>query len=73
MKVREDVVLSSGRVIAHSPESNGAQRATPTSGPAEMTDDEWDEYCAIIRRIPNRSKEYIEQFTSSGQKVAAVK
>lgn len=43
------VLLSSGRTIAHSPLANGAIQATPTTGPAELTDQEWEEYRMVIR------------------------
>jgi hypothetical protein len=43
-----DIQLSTGRVVKHSPEPNGSQLATPTPGPAEMTEAEWDEYCAVL-------------------------
>jgi hypothetical protein len=46
--VRENVTLSSGRVIAHAREPNGSQLATPTTGSYAMTDDEWLEYVSII-------------------------
>jgi hypothetical protein len=45
--VRENVTLSSGRVIAHTREPNGSQLATPTTGSNAMTDDEWLEYVSI--------------------------
>lgn len=47
-KVHADVTLSSGRVIRHERMENGAQMATPTTGPEEMTDAEWTEYVSII-------------------------
>ena len=43
-----DIQLSTGRVVKHSPEPDGSQLATPTPGPVEMTDAEWDEYCAVL-------------------------
>ena len=43
-----DIQLSTGRIVKHSPEPNGSQLATPTPGPAEMTEAEWDEYCAVL-------------------------
>jgi hypothetical protein len=46
--VHENVTLSSGRVIAHERMENGAQMATPTTGPVEMTEAEWREYVSII-------------------------
>jgi hypothetical protein len=46
--VRENVTLSSGRIIAHTREPNGSQLATPTTGSVEMTNDEWLEYVSII-------------------------
>lgn len=48
MTIRENVLLSSGRVIGHELMENGAQLATPLTGSVEMTDDEWREYCSII-------------------------
>lgn len=47
-KVHPDVALSSGRVIAHERMENGAQMATPTTGPEAMTESEWTEYVSII-------------------------
>lgn len=49
MNLRENITLSTGRVIAHEAMPNGAQMATPTTGSLEMTNDEWIEYCQIIR------------------------
>ena len=40
--------LSSGRTIRHVRESNGSQRAIPTTGPVEMTEAEWREYRAAL-------------------------
>jgi hypothetical protein len=48
MKTTENILLSSGRVIAHERQANGSQLATPTTGSYEMTNDEWVEYCKII-------------------------
>ncbi len=48
MDIRSDITLSSGRTVRHSRMANGAQRVTPTTGPEELTEAEWDEYCAII-------------------------
>ena len=45
--VRENVTLSSGRVIAHTREPNGSQLATTTTGSYAMTNDEWLEYVSI--------------------------
>lgn len=39
------VLLASGRLIIHTREPNGSQRAYPSTGPAEMTEAEWQEYC----------------------------
>ena len=47
-QVREDIKLSTGRVVKHSKMDNGAQLATPTPGSYEMTNSEWLEYCSII-------------------------
>lgn len=49
MNLRENITLSTGRVIAHEAMPNGAQMATSTTGDDEMTNDEWIEYCQIIR------------------------
>jgi len=38
------VTLASGRVVVHTREPNGAQRATPTPGAYAMTPAEWAEY-----------------------------
>ena len=45
---RENITLSSGRVIGHEWHENGYQVATPLSGAPEMTDAEWLEYVALI-------------------------
>jgi hypothetical protein len=45
--VHPNVTLSTGRVIAHERMENGAQMATPTTGPVEMTEAEWLEYVAL--------------------------
>ena len=47
--VTPNITLSTGRTITHSRMANGAQFAQPTTGPVEMTDAEWDEYCTILR------------------------
>lgn len=44
------IPLSSGRMIAHVAEGNNTQRAFPTTGPDEMTAEEWNEYVAIMVR-----------------------
>ena len=48
-KLRENIPLSTGRIVIHTHMSNGAQLATPTPGALEMTNEEWCEYCEIIR------------------------
>lgn len=50
-KLRAPVTLSTGRIVIHTREPNGCQLATPTPGSYEMTNDEWEEYCEIIRAI----------------------
>jgi hypothetical protein len=50
--VSASVVLCSGRTIAHTEEPNGSQRATPTTGPEEMTESEWQEYCQAVLPRP---------------------
>ena len=45
------VALSTGRIVIHTPEPNGAELATPTPGPVEMTPAEWEEYCAMRAAI----------------------
>lgn len=52
LSIWPDVPLSTGRIMQHKREANGAQFVTPDRGPSEMTQSEWDEYCAIIRN-PN--------------------
>lgn len=42
------ILLKSGRLIVHHLYGNGAQRAVPATGRAEMTEDEWDDYCAKL-------------------------
>jgi len=42
---RSPITLSTGRIVEHKRLSNDAQEAYPTSGPEELTDDEWIEYC----------------------------
>ena len=46
--LRNDIKLSTGRVVKHTRMDNGAQLATPTPGNYEMTNSEWLEYCSII-------------------------
>ncbi len=46
---KPSVALSSGRTIAHKRTENGAWDASPTTGPSELTEGEWEEYCAIVR------------------------
>jgi hypothetical protein len=48
MQVRENILLSSGRVIGHQRQENGSQLATPLTGNYELTNEEWIEYCSII-------------------------
>lgn len=48
MNLRENIALSSGRVITHTREPNGSQLATPITGNYAMTNAEWAEYCKII-------------------------
>ncbi len=48
-KPSPDVSLSSGRIVRHVRQVNGSQLATPTTGPDEMTDAEWEEYANVIR------------------------
>lgn len=47
-EVRQDIKLSTGRIIRHTRMPNGAQDATPTTGDIAMTHAEWAEYCAIV-------------------------
>jgi len=44
------MLLSTGRVVLHSPQANGSQLATPTPGPYDMTEQEWLEYCDRVRK-----------------------
>jgi len=46
--LRNDITLSTGRIVKHSLQENGSQLATPTPGNYEMTNQEWLEYCNII-------------------------
>jgi len=46
--LRNDITLSTGRIVKHTLMKNGAQLATPTPGSYEMTNQEWLEYCNII-------------------------
>jgi len=46
--LRNDITLSTGRIVKHSLLENGSQLATPTPGSYEMTNSEWLEYCNII-------------------------
>lgn len=48
MNRRDDIKLPSGRIIRHVQEANGAQYAVPATGPDEMSELEWDEYCGIV-------------------------
>lgn len=52
---RENIALSTGRVIGHEWHENGYQVATPLTGPIGMTDDEWVEYCSIVVKENNPS------------------
>jgi hypothetical protein len=44
-----DVLLSTGRTIRHERHEAGYQVATPTTGPQEMTEDEWIEYSQLFQ------------------------
>ena len=46
--MRRDITLSNGKVCTHTRETNGAQRVTVAGEHDEMTEAEWEEYCAII-------------------------
>lgn len=47
---KQDVSLSSGRVVMHRPMPNGAQEAIILGDESSpMTDDEWSEYCELIK------------------------
>jgi hypothetical protein len=46
--VRENITLSTGRVIGHEWHENGYQVATPLTGSLAMTNEEWVEYCSIV-------------------------
>ena len=49
LNVRENITLSTGRVIAHTREPNGSQLAIPTTGYYAMTNAEYIEYTYIVR------------------------
>lgn len=51
---REDIRLPSGRTIHHERMGNGAQMATPTTGPEEMTHAEYADYCRILKSAIRR-------------------
>lgn len=42
---KPDIVLASGRVVTHTRLQSGAWEAVPTTGPEELTNDEWSDYC----------------------------
>lgn len=44
------VTLSTGRIIEETRMENGATAADPIDG-GEMTEAEWDEYCAYLRSL----------------------
>lgn len=48
--VSPDVILKSGRVVSHVRGKNGAQLATPTTGPEELTESEWSDYAKQIAK-----------------------
>lgn len=49
--------LASGRIIRHARMANGAQSATPTTGPDAMTSAEWNEYAdRIIEGVRERTR-----------------
>lgn len=48
MKTRNDIELSTGNIVTHTRMKNGATMAELTCG-REMTSDEWNEYCGILR------------------------
>ena len=60
-----DVVLSTypSRTIRHTIAPNGSQIATPTEGPAELTDTEWTEYVQVVRSRDYRLEERSTRFT----------
>lgn len=45
MPLTPDILLSTGRIVKHTPGINNSERATPTPGTDEMTEAEWIEYC----------------------------
>lgn len=51
MNLYPPMLLSTGRVVLHSPMAFGiSQLATPIPGPEEMTEQEWLEYCDKVRK-----------------------
>jgi hypothetical protein len=51
--MKSDIVLSTGAVVVHSPMANGATAADKADG-NPMTEEEWQEYCAILVQSENR-------------------
>jgi hypothetical protein len=50
-----NITLSTGRIVVHTPEPNGATLATPTPGPASFTPTEYADYLA--QRAANHAED----------------
>jgi hypothetical protein len=72
-KLREDVTLSTGKVVSHAPGIDGGQVALSD---VEMTCDEWAEYCGTIigtrlNDVPAQDDEAAETEISTGEPLRA--
>ena len=46
--MKAPVMLSTERVVIHIHEKRGVDFVMPATGNYELTEDEWQEYCAVI-------------------------
>ena len=54
---RDPIALASGRVVVHTIAANGSQDATMADG-GDMSEAEWQEYCALLRRLDGEAERY---------------
>lgn len=59
---RSDTLLSTGRLVRHTRLPSGADQADMVDG-GEMTEAEWEEYCAIVVREASRPRFWLWEGT----------
>jgi hypothetical protein len=57
LTMKTDIVLSTGRIVTHVRLSDDTWEGKPTTGPDELTDEEWNEYCdKLVVNSRNRDR-----------------